>query len=423
MATTNRSLSFSEWTPSTVEAPAAVVRGIESMFGASVSPVSDATAESLPTWNVTPVGVVGVASIAGWQVSVRPRIPVGHVLWMAGAVTEWRGQSLLAAHHDVHTALAQLFIDIADETLRGGVLRGYRERRTDLATVRGRVDVAGQVRRRPGQGLPLAVVFEEHDENILENQILLAAATALGPLAAHDTGIRRGLHRVRTVLCDVTPIRVRPAEVPTVQWTRLNERYRHAVELARLILANTGVESVGGATVGRSLTLKMHDVFEGFLARELGKRLTRFDGRAVPQDGRRWLDVGREVHLIPDLVWERGGLPAAVVDAKYQFIGPNDKHPSNIYQLLAYCVALGLPAGHIVYAGARGDVPNPIQVVDNGPVIHVHALDLSTEPALILQEIDGLAARIATAFGDNDDRAVTNQQPSYRHWSSSSTHD
>lgn len=397
MAIATRSLDLAEWTPATVTAPAAVVRAIGATFDASITPLRDATPSSLPSWEVRPRGVVGVAMIAGWQVTVRPRIPVGHVLWMAGVVDYRRDAVALTAHHDLHTALAQLFIDATEHALRQGVLRGYRERRTDLATVRGRVDVAEQVRRRPGQGLPLAVVYEEHDEDILENQLLLAAARSLGPVVADAPALRRGLHRIRAGLVDVSPITVDPRDVPPVVWTRLNSRYRPAVELARLILARTGVEASGGATVGRALTLTMHAVFEDFLARELGARLEQRDGRAVSQDGRWWLDVGREVHLIPDLVWEVAGAPAAVIDAKYQFTGVADRHASNVHQLLAYCTSLGLPCGHVVYAGSRSALSGPVRVVRGGPTIYAHALDLSVPPAQILVQLDDVARAIAAA--------------------------
>lgn len=394
MSTTPEILHLTEWTPVEAECSLETIRVLQNVFRADVSPVRTVGRE--PTWRVRPSGVVGVAQSDSVLVVVRPRIPVANLLALAGASsTPWTDDDAPAGERDdVHLALARLFVVTVERTLSEGVLRGYREQHDQLLTVRGRIDLAEQIRRRPGRNLPLAVTYQEHDEDVVENRLIKAAAVALQRLSFDDRPLQRGLHRIVMALHAVTDLTPGAGPLP-VHWTRLNERYKPGVQLAQLVLENVGLDLVGGRTPARSLTLDMPRVFEDFLSRELGRRLEARGGVARAQDTRWWLDESRQISLRPDLVWDVGGRPAAVVDAKYQTVGPRDVHGDNAYQMLAYCTTLGLDAGHLVYANVDGDRPEPVRVVRAGPMVYQHGLDLSTPFPVIIGQLDALAGAIA----------------------------
>lgn len=62
--------------------------------------------------------------------------------------------------------------------------------------------------------------------------------------------------------------------------------------------------------------------------------------------------------------------------------------------MLAYCTALGLPVGHLVYA--KGNVEPRRYEVIGGVRLYAHALDLSAPPSELLAQVDGLARSIAS---------------------------
>ena len=103
--------------------------------------------------------------------------------------------------------------------------------------------------------------------------------------------------------------------------------------------------------------------------------------------------------MSPDLVWYSDGRPAAVIDAKYKAERPAGFPDADLYQLLAYCTALQLRDGHLVYA--RGNERERRHTVRHaGVVIHAHTLDLSAVPSDLLAQVDDLANRVAgTAAG------------------------
>lgn len=100
--------------------------------------------------------------------------------------------------------------------------------------------------------------------------------------------------------------------------------------------------------------------------------------------------------MVPDLVWYRGGKPLAVVDAKYKVERVAGYPNVDLYQMLAYCTALGLPVGHLVYAKGN-EMEQQLVVRGSGVQLHAHALDLELMPAQLLMQVDGVASKIFAA--------------------------
>ncbi len=350
-------------------------------------------------WTVRPSSIVGTARADDVEVVVRPKTPVANVLFLlgvgAGREPDHAAQDEVevATADDLVTAVAGLYARMAERLLLGGVLRGYRAVEDVRHTVRGRVNVAEQLRRRPGRGMPVAVRYDEHDEDVLENRLVLAAARALLRLRP-DVRTQQRLRRVVAALDDVTAVAFH-APVPAVRWTHLNARYRPTVELARLVLAGGGVDVDGGARQTVGLTLDMNQVFEDFVCTTLGAALEAHQGRAQAQDTAWTLDEEGSVRLRPDLVWYSAtGRPAAVVDAKYKVREGRSTPESDVYQMHAYCTALGLLVGHLVYAEAGGRAA--VTVRNGGPAIRVHSIDLSVRPPLLLAATRRLADVVRT---------------------------
>jgi 5-methylcytosine-specific restriction enzyme subunit McrC len=131
------------------------------------------------------------------------------------------------------------------------------------------------------------VSYQEHDEDIVENQLLLAALSTVAALPIHSTTTRRAITRLRRALADVTSQRFDARTLPSVTWTRLNQHYRPAVELARVILAGADTHLHSGSMRVPGLVFDMNTVFEHFvrnaLRHELGLSEDEFpDSRNAP---------------------------------------------------------------------------------------------------------------------------------------------
>jgi len=397
-------LSLVEWqTRHAVPAEPTIATVLRSRFGARIEPSFERPVDG-PQWDVTPVGIVGSIKQGPNQVVVRPKVAIENVLFLLSVGSgndPWQAaeDSRLAQRPELTSAVAALFARLAHQAVSSGVLRGYREERSELATVRGRIDFATQLRRRPGLDLPLAVSYDEHDEDVLENRLLLAATSRLRAHASGTAAVATSLHRLSAVLSAVTPIHVSPASVPSVMWTRLNSHYRAAVELARTVLGGTSVDIDVGGTAALGMTLNMAKVYEDFVCNALTRGLVANGGGRTKLQARCVLDIDSSITMKPDLVWYgESGTPRAVIDAKYKREGSGGAAEADVYQLLAYCTALGLREGHLVYAEGP-DASPPVRVVGGGPTIYVHSVDLAQPPRALMHDVALLSSRIAAAAG------------------------
>ena len=149
--------------------------------------------------------------------------------------------------------------------IQRGLLQGYRREEDALNTVRGRIRFGDQIGRRFGIPLPIEVAFDEFTEDIEENRLLKTAIHRLGHTFIRSEPIRREVRSLRPAFTTVGLGSYRRGAAPEVRYTRLNDHYRPAVELARLIIENSSLELLHGKVAGASLLIDMNMVFERFL--------------------------------------------------------------------------------------------------------------------------------------------------------------
>ncbi len=192
-----------------------------------------------------------------------------------------------------------------------------------------------------------------------------------------------------------------PRGQPLPAWrpSRLNARYHDALRLAELVLRGASVEHRPGKVTVPGFLFDLARVFEDFvtaaLADELAERGDHRGSRPAPADHH--LDERGSVRLTPDFVVHTGdGTPVGVADTKYKAERPSGYPNADLYQMLAYCTALNLPEGHLVYA--KGEAPHAAHRVRNaGITIHQHALDLDQPPAALLDDVRTLARRLVAS--------------------------
>jgi 5-methylcytosine-specific restriction enzyme subunit McrC len=349
-------------------------------------------------FDLKPAATVGTIELDGWPVEIVPKVPVDRLLFLVSyALDAARWQPAQVAYAEATTlveAVAPLFATHLARALEPGVLHGYRSEDDALHTIRGRIRFGDQLRRRYGDRLPVEVTFDDYTEDIAENRLLKAAIWRLGRFSV-PAGVRGALRRYDAMLDQVAllpDIRSAP-----IHWSRLNEHYRPAASLATLILRASSLDLGGAGHRASGLLINMNEVFEDFLVAAL-RRSMGLDATQLVQEAsghRLSLDAAGAIGLAPDLSWWDRGRCVLVADAKYKRLSAAGiKHP-DLYQLLAYLVATGLPAGALVYPRTEAtsvdhDVPGA------GVRLLVRTIDLHGQPADILASVDRLADELST---------------------------
>ncbi len=346
-------------------------------------------------YDLTATSLVGLINVEDLDLEIRPKLAIDRLLFLLSYSMDpahWRSLHAEFEERDsLFDAIVPGFVFQVRQALKRGLLQGYRVQEDADITVRGRIRVSEQIRRHYGIAPPIELRYDEFTEDILENQLLKAAIHRLWKLRIRSSWIRQALREFDLVLQNVSLVEFPRHSIPEIRFTRLNQRYRPAVQLARLILRATSFDLGTGAVAASEFLVNMNQVFEEFVEAALGESIARCGLRLRPQDDRLRLDLDRRIRLVPDIsVWQ-GGRCLLIGDVKYKRTGDNRGSNPDIYQLLAYTIAADLPGGVLIYAKGEDEPRVHItRIVEKQ--LRVVALDLELSPEGILEQIDSLAA-------------------------------
>lgn len=349
-------------------------------------------------WRLVSGSRVGVVHLEGWDLQVVPKLDIPKLMFLLSYAADpsgWRDIGpAFAAETDLFAAVAAGFAVHAERAISPAPIHGYVTVEEQAMTLRGRLRVADQIARWPGLPIPLEISHDEYTPDVAENQLLRGAAELLLRVPLVPALARKRLLRIRATLEDVRPTPPGPAiEAPPI--TRLNTRYAGALALAQLILRSTSISTVRGKTSSVAFVFDMNTVFEDFLSTALRTSLQRHGGRVVLQHRREHLDEERRIRLIPDITWWRGAECWAVLDAKYKPLDDARFPNADAYQMLAYCTALELDRGYLVYAKDAIGKDRSHHVRNSGPRIEVRSVDVERGPSQVLRQVQRLADEVA----------------------------
>lgn len=352
-------------------------------------------------YDLTPDQRIGLVCLPGLVIEVRPKVPMSSVLFLlsyACDAADWFDQQPEFAHElDLVELLAIMLARMVQQATRRGLLNGYQCVDDSLQGPRGRILFDEQIRRRRGISPPIEVRYEVFTSDIVENRLLLAALAAMGRIPLRSDSAKRELFRAQRLFGAVERLHFAPAAVPDVVFTRLNRHYQPAVSLASLLLRSTSLDLDAGGVRGSAFLIDMNTAFERFVRSALRAALDVDEARFPDRPPRARLDEAGVVPLNPDLCLLEDRRVAWVGDAKYKRLPVGAYRNADLYQILAYAVALDLPGGTLIYAADEGVSAAEHIVVEDGKRLQVVALDLLAPPAKVLQQIGAIADRVGLA--------------------------
>lgn len=351
-----------------------------------VSPTGDAG-----LWRITDVTRVGVVALDGLRLIIRPKTPLRSLIFMAS----YSGVQADVSHatfafetdQDLPSTLASALIRAVGAATGRGLLKGYVSVEETGTVIRGRWDVARQLKARPGIPVPVELTYDDYTEDIAENRIVKAALRALVRLEQLPRRVVDELGPLLGMFSEISDLRV-GGRVTLPAKSRLNAHYQPALRLAQWILEATSWAHAAGASSGSTFLLNVAKVYEDFVGSVLRATLQP-EGFEVDLQVSDWrLDTGGKIRMRPDIVISRRGRVVAVADTKYKVWGENDGSPPNadVYQALAYAVTAGVREAHLLYVS--GDVePRRYEIAATGTTVVAHAVDVSGGPGELVARV------------------------------------
>ena len=361
-----------------------------------LTPLPGAGGTGAGTYGLRAGSTVGTVLLPSLRLLIRPKVGLPNLFFLLGfgpGTVRWDAEQFpYERDPDLFKAVAWVFEAEVRRAAAQGMVRGYSARSETLTTLKGRVDVAGQIRARQGRPFPLECRFEEYTEDVELNRVLKAAHRRLLQTPGLDAGLARRLRHAYRAFDGVASVEYAAGSVPETRFTRLDRHWEPAGCLARLVLQQRGIRDRAGVVVGASFTVDMNALFERFVEATVREEARRAGWRLVPQAKRH---LAPEVPIFPDLVLRRSTKDFAVADAKYKELGPGGAPHADLYQMLAYCVSLGLPRGMLIYASERP--PEEHTVERAGVTLEVAGVDMGATP----REIEAGARRLARSLVQN----------------------
>jgi len=346
-----------------------------------------------------PAADIGAVFLPGLAIEIRPKIPIDRVLFLISYAVDPKQWSQLGFAFDESDSLVEAIIPglIAQlrRAFRSGLLQGYRREEAALMTVRGRIRFEEQLRRRNGVALPIEVAYDDFTEDILENQLILAAIERLRHIRLRSSSSQQSLRHFEFLLQNVSLIPFDPGNLPQIHFSRLNQHYEPAIQLAKLILRSSAIELRHGRYDATAFLVNMNDVFETFVWTAIRETLGLSERQFPKNANGQWLhlDAAEQIALRPDLFWRENSRCVYLGDVKYKRVNDAGIKHADLYQLLAYTIAANVDYGLLIYAAGEGE-PASHRVSQLGKMLEVIALDVSGSPDDILQEVKKIAHKI-----------------------------
>jgi 5-methylcytosine-specific restriction enzyme subunit McrC len=311
-------------------------------------------------YRLTPTGHVGTIVAPGCRLVIRPKIPVRNLFYLldpTGPVPVAEDRTAAAPGVDLFDFLAAHLARLLAERAAHGLHRAYVERSVHGPFLQGRLDLPAQLRDAPSRKDRVHSRHEDFTADVPCNQIprataeLVLRSPLLGEVARH------ALRRALTPFAEISPAVLGPEGFASAAADRLTEAYRPLLDLCRLLAESLSPGEAAGACPCPAFLLDMERVFERYLTAHC---VAAWDGKgglaaSVQPLLRPHFPVAGQPDLSmrPDLILEREGRPELVVDAKWKRLPQGALLTGDVYQVLAYCAALGIERAALVYPGRR----------------------------------------------------------------------
>jgi 5-methylcytosine-specific restriction enzyme subunit McrC len=254
-----------------------------------------------------------------------------------------QASSTSTAAHWLDVFVAMFCRTLSEQTARG-LTKEYREEQDDLYTVRGQILLDQQVTRNVVHRERIACEYDELDENNDLNQVFKLALVKMHALTMTSSTQKN----LRELLVDFDRVSLRAVAGSwwgKVRLTRLNSRFRAALDLAILFLDGLSPDVTGGSTKSVSLIFDMNELFERYIGRLMRRQLNKRGLNVRLQDARhylaRWSSSTSDVFMLkPDIVVCNGQATLCIADTKWKRLAEQERKmgiaQADLYQMLAY---------------------------------------------------------------------------------------
>jgi 5-methylcytosine-specific restriction endonuclease McrBC regulatory subunit McrC len=239
--------------------------------------------------------------------------------------------------------LVRQFNEDVKRLLQEGLLRRHIELDENLRVLRGQLIFSQQISQNLIHKDRLFCRFAQLEVDVPENQVLLWTLLLLLRSADWSADVKQALQSHILHFGGVSVRQFLPQQFPDFYYDRLSFRYEGIHAWCKLFIDLMSLSDRPGERYFSGYLLDMNALFERFVAAMFERAARTVPAVQVEYHRDHYLDIDRKVSIIPDLILRGPDDANVVVDTKYKRTKEQGRaqHP-DLYQIIAYCTALGL---------------------------------------------------------------------------------
>lgn len=228
--------------------------------------------------------------------------------------------SLGTGEMELFESYIRMYLDEAQMLVKRGLRSAYEEKTDNLGCFRGKLQVAGHIRRNIAHKERFYVTYEEFTKNRPENRLIKTTLKKLQKVTTDERNKKDarelllffdGIQESLDYRQDFTRIRI----------DRNSREYEQIMKWTEVILQGNSFLNFSDGVVTRSILFAMEEVFENYVACQV-KKYFRENWEVSSQDKSYYLfENPRDFRLRPDIVMrKREGNRTVVLDTKWKIL-------------------------------------------------------------------------------------------------------
>lgn len=252
--------------------------------------------------------------------------------------------NLRLQQHYILDLYFELFISETEKLLHQGLNKAYKQVSNNQFIMRGKLNFQKQIQYNIIHKNRFFTDYQTYNYNHLINQILGKTIEVLAQTTTNITLLDK-LKRLSLYFPKVDNLKVDAEDFKQVIYNKKSERYRLALEIARLILLNYNPDLRGGKQHVLAILFDMNVLFETYIFQQLKKLETSENIKVLGQPRRKFWN---HKNLKPDILIEKSG-DTYVLDTKWKVIKNTSPSDEDLRQMYAYANIFNANKTIIIY--------------------------------------------------------------------------
>src|SRR5690554_850347 len=241
----------------------------------------------------------------------------------------------------------ELFLNEIISLQRIGLIKKYRKESKNIMALKGKLEFAGQIRHNLIHKERFYTTHQIYDQDHKLHQILFVALEIV-QLFTNGTRLSDLCNRVLFHFPEVMRIKVNEQLLSTVILNRKSNKYRYAMELARLIILNYSPAISQGKNRMLAILFDMNNLWEKYILTEL-RKIQETHGLIIGGQEQKY--IWESNYLKPDIVISKGSVKY-LIDTKWKRPG-NSPSSVDIRQMYAYARFWNAERVMLLYPGVE----------------------------------------------------------------------